>query len=255
MIENITKDNNLQITISKEDCKSKCKVFGCNKNARSLGYCNAHYKLYHRTGNIEYSRGNTNGICSVEGCTNAIKAKRLCAKHLQRLYRTNSTDLNEHKGNNIIKIKDNHAILFVGEQQFIIDLDDVDRVSKYTWRVSRNKNYICTHIRPYGNIMLHRFIVNEYKSNNRKIVVDHINRNTYDNRKCNLRICSISINSLNKKAKGYYKTRSGNYQVQICTNGKRINIGTYKTEIEAINAYNNYKDNYINNYENFRTEN
>ena len=76
----------------------------------------------------------------------------------------------------------------------------------------------------------------------RYIIVDHINRNVYDNRKSNLRICNASINSLNRNTKGYYKKDNGTYQVQICINGKRINIGTYKTEEEAANVYNNYKN-------------
>lgn len=38
-------------------------------------------------------------------------------------------------------------------------------------------------------------------------------------------------------------------------NGKRINIGTYKTEEEAANVYNNYKNKYIENHANFRTKN
>ena len=87
------------------------------------------------------------------------------------------------------------------------------------------------------------------------IIVDHINRNVYDNRKSNLRICNASINSLNRNTKGYYKKDNGTYQVQICINGKRINIGTYKTEEEAANVYNNYKNKYIENHANFRTEN
>lgn len=156
------KNNNFQIEITKEECKPKCKYPGCNNYTRSLGYCNKHYKLFHRTGDIEYTISNTNGICYIDGCNNTIKAKGLCAKHLQRLYRTGSTNLKEHKGNNVIEIKDNYAILFVEKQQFIIDIDDVNKISKYTWCFSRNKNYICAHIRPYGNITLHRFIMNKY---------------------------------------------------------------------------------------------
>lgn len=107
------KNNNFQIEITKEECKPKCKYPGCNNYTRSLGYCNKHYKLFHRTGDIEYTISNTNGICYIDGCNNTIKAKGLCAKHLQRLYRTGSTNLKEHKGNNVIEIKDNYAILFV----------------------------------------------------------------------------------------------------------------------------------------------
>lgn len=53
------KNNNFQIEITKEECKPKCKYPGCNNYTRSLGYCNKHYKLFHRTGDIEYTISNT----------------------------------------------------------------------------------------------------------------------------------------------------------------------------------------------------
>lgn len=68
------KNNNFQIEITKEECKPKCKYPGCNNYTRSLGYCNKHYKLFHRTGDIEYTISNTNGICYIDGCNNTIKA-------------------------------------------------------------------------------------------------------------------------------------------------------------------------------------
>jgi len=41
--------------------------------------------------------------------------------------------------------------------------------------------------------------MNHKPSNNRKLVVDHISGNYNDNRKCNLRIVSQSINIINSK--------------------------------------------------------
>lgn len=57
------KNNNFQIEITKEECKPKCKYPECNNYTRSLGYCNKHYKLFHRTGDIEYTN-----TCYIKEC-------------------------------------------------------------------------------------------------------------------------------------------------------------------------------------------
>jgi len=72
----------------------------------------------------------------------------------------------------------------------IVDDDAPDEIFKYKWGsdergyTRRNKN---------GNIVyLHRVIVGREGG-----VVDHINRNTFDNRRCNLRIVDKTGNLLN----------------------------------------------------------
>ena len=69
-------------------------------------------------------------------------------------------------------------------------------------------------------------------------VIDHINRNTFDNRKCNLRIVSSQeniINSNTSKIKTvaskniYYYKKQKKYRVGFCRNGKPITVGFYNT--------------------------
>jgi len=76
--------------------------------------------------------------------------------------------------------------------------------------------------------------------------VDHINGNTLDNRKNNLRICSRTENSRNTKlsknnSTGYkgvtYYKRDGKYVAKITVDRKRIHIGYFTTLIEAATAY------------------
>lgn len=77
--------------------------------------------------------------------------------------------------------------------------------------------------------------------------VDHINRNTLDNRKCNLRICTSQENKRNQvcrkdsisgyKGVGYYKN-TGTYVVRINTDlGNRITLGWFTDPVEGAKVY------------------
>lgn len=67
--------------------------------------------------------------------------------------------------------------------------------------------------------------------------IDHINGVSYDNRICNLRDVTRSVNQHNrKKAKGYSK--DGNkWKAQIRINKQLIHLGNHSTEKEAHEAY------------------
>ncbi len=80
-----------------------------------------------------------------------------------------------------------------------------------------------------------------------KEVVDHINGDGLDNRRCNLRVTSQKFNNRNarkrKKGTSIYKgvhfcevTKKWKAQIQI--NKKKKSLGGYFTEKEAAEAYN-----------------
>ena len=74
--------------------------------------------------------------------------------------------------------------------------------------------------------------------------IDHINRNSLDNRIINLRVATRTEQILNRdcviNAKGYswYK---GKWQARIRINGKQKHLGYFNTEEEARQAYLNAK--------------
>lgn len=79
------------------------------------------------------------------------------------------------------------------------------------------------------------------------MVVDHINRNRLDNRRCNLRFVSRTQNRVNscpqKNGSSKYKGVSYHRQLKkwrscITVAGKTISLGCYFSEQEAAEAYN-----------------
>lgn len=73
-----------------------------------------------------------------------------------------------------------------------------------------------------------------------KDTIDHINRNRADNRICNLRVVSQSINNLNSKrplpatAERFIWHKKGKFQVVVTRDKKRESLGTFDTLQQAI---------------------
>lgn len=88
------------------------------------------------------------------------------------------------------------------------------------------------------NITLHSFLMPKEKG----YVIDHINRNRLDNRRCNLRYASMRVNAINASTNnsvgrvGVYRSKSGRYYSRISFYGKKLNLGTYDTFDEAVIA-------------------
>ena len=127
---------------------------------------------------------------------------------------------------------------------------DYERISKHHWYIkdeSRGMRYAATKIKE-KTVKMHRFILNVHNVNQEiskkeKMIVDHIDRNTFNNTRENLRLVSYSDNnhnhSMNKNntsgRKGVKfakpKNRSPKWVAQITVNGK-----TYRKEF-AISVY------------------
>ncbi len=76
--------------------------------------------------------------------------------------------------------------------------------------------------------------------------VDHINGDTLDNRRANLRCVSRQDNQWNRvKAKGYsWHTSSQAWLARIRVDGKLLHLGAFSTEKEALAAYLAAKERY-----------
>lgn len=131
----------------------------------------------------------------------------------------------------------------------IIDSEDYGKVMPYKW-FSHNDRYAATNMW-FGNkrrtVKLHRFILNLSMDDGK--IVDHINGNGLDNRKCNLRItdnlgnarnCKLRKDSGSKYKGVSIRNRRGTtvYEAYVRENGKRKHVGTFYNEEEAADAYN-----------------
>lgn len=134
----------------------------------------------------------------------------------------------------------------------IVDDEDYDSLSKFNWSVNQTKERkyavrITTKNYKQTAVMMHRTVMNPPE----KMVVDHINRDSLDNRKENLRICTRKENSVNRCAsKGSMSKYLGVSKDKDKDNGKkrwraRLQNGDknftskrFYTEEEAALAYN-----------------
>lgn len=139
------------------------------------------------------------------------------------------------------------AELLVHGRVVLLDDVDLELVSGWDWNIVRHSNdveYALRHVTRNGvrtTQGMHRLITDE-----RWLVVDHINRNGLDNRRENLREVSHRQNQWNRmrnrSARSQYKGLSlrrdtGRWWARIQVGEKRLSLGTWATEEEAAYAY------------------
>ena len=116
--------------------------------------------------------------------------------------------------------------------KFLIDLEDLDKVLSKKWRYW-NKHFYTGNQNP---ITIHVWLMSPEKGQ----VVDHINGNVADNRRCNLRITTQQKNLLNKAilsnnksgiAGVYWDKKRKKWTAEIRLNGLKCYLGRH-TEIQ-----------------------
>jgi len=98
---------------------------------------------------------------------------------------------------NKIHIKDDYAIidLYDGKNNKIdecyIDIEDIDKVKDFKWYLGHDgyiRKYFYDENKKVHTISIHKFLMNPASNK----LIDHINQNKKDNRRCNLRIVNAS---------------------------------------------------------------
>ena len=93
------------------------------------------------------------------------------------------------KKTNTYIIKTNRGV------EILVDAEDLDKVSKYSWSVGAD-GYPQAKVQG-KMVRLHEFLIGRFRGAG--LVIDHINRNRLDNRKDNLRIITKSHNCANRR--------------------------------------------------------
>lgn len=130
-------------------------------------------------------------------------------------------------------------------ERFLVDLDKFDLIKDYTWYMNSD-GYVRTNVLDglcrQVQLSLHRLIMQCPTGK----MVDHVRGKTtrFDNRSCNLRLCTNTENQHNRRAinalniKGVaYVERRHKYQTQIQVAGKLKYLGLFVDRVEAALAY------------------
>jgi len=126
----------------------------------------------------------------------------------------------------------------------IVDDEDFMAVEGSRWRARRNNHGQWCVIGKRGgkSVIMSRLIMNAPRG----IHVDHRSGDVFDNRRCNLRLCTNQQNSWNRRSrtgssnfKGVSFCRnSGKWRVSIGLNYKKYQLGVFSSEREAAEMYN-----------------
>lgn len=122
-----------------------------------------------------------------------------------------------------------------------VDDEDFNYLNQWKWYANKcgSKYRVMRKTGSYKLLYMHRFILKASQN----MQVDHINGDSLDNRRSNLRLATNAQNSANRKTIksliGYRGvTRNGyNYSASITVNRKHIHLGTFSTAIEAAKVY------------------
>lgn len=134
----------------------------------------------------------------------------------------------------------------------LVDDRDYEKISKNKWLASWAKNTESFYAERRASkeekeggapshLSMHRCIMNAKKGD----IIDHINHNTLDNRRCNLRFVTCSQNNMNKRK--YSNNSSGfpgvnwsksakKWRSYIQSKGKQVHLGNFDSKDDAIKA-------------------
>jgi len=131
-------------------------------------------------------------------------------------------------------------------QSALVDDEDLEYLSQFRWHYHCGYAYravLDLVSRKMRRIAMH----NDLLKTRNGFVCDHINGDTLDNRRCNIREATIAQNNMNKgnqknNTSGYkgvsWHKYHNSWKSYITLDKKRIHLGSYQCPKEAAQAYN-----------------
>lgn len=126
----------------------------------------------------------------------------------------------------------------------LVDDDDFASLNQYKWYAATG-NYAYRTVKTDGqrtNISLSRTILGVGANQ----LVDHINGDNLDNRRCNLRPATTAQNTANQVNlqstntsgyRGVTKTSANRWTAMVSVEGKRVRLGCFASPVDAAKAY------------------
>ena len=161
-----------------------------------------------------------------------------------------------YKNNNCYDLTGDFGRCIMNDKsEFIFDLEDYDYIRKHGWRSDRN-GYIRAKIKGDNSkikyVFLHRYLMNVHNIPCDGYLIDHINGNVKDNRKCNLRVATPSENSMNSKKRSNntsgvtgVKKYKGKWVACIRVRNERIYLGIYNNFEDAVKVRKEAEEKYF----------
>lgn len=144
--------------------------------------------------------------------------------------------------------------LTIQDQPVLVHVDDLETVVEHRWYIDKDGYAVAKIGKSRGNVGMHRLITDAPQGQ----LVDHINQNKADNRRCNLRYLTvaqnaINVNRYNKRGKsdhlpkGVVELKSGKYRAEVWHGGKRVILqSSVETIEEAATIRANYDKQFLN---------
>lgn len=245
------------------DCGNKIVVIGSSLRNGSTKSCGCIRKDYsdlsgQRIGHIKILNRTDDKISKNNKRFIRYNCLCDCGKEIVKYYSALRKNINNenfscgctNRNVNNYKMENNYFIGYTSKNKpFYFDLEDYDLVKEFYWNIDKNGYVVSKKNRKY--VKMHRLLLNAKENEE----VDHINHNTTDNRKCNLRIVNHSQNMQNKtpinglNTNGiYFEQDTQKWRVYITKDKKRIYIGRYINLEDAIKARHIAENEYFGEY-------